>query len=251
MRVLELWRYPVKSMQGERLDQAEIGPLGVEGDRHHAVVDAETRVSLSAKRYAELLLCRARTIAGQVMIHLPDGSEFPANSVDAANGLSALLRRRVVVRAAEADQTVRHEFPTDLSSGEGETFIWEPDLQAFFDRAPLHLITTATLSEFSRRQPDSAFERARFRPNLFVEADEEGFVENAWVGRDLTIGSVRCRVIDHTARCVMTTRHQLDLPKDTNVMRTIAKCNDGRAGVELQALEPGTIYSDDPVNLLS
>ena len=138
MRVMELWRYPVKSMLGERLDQAEVGPRGVEGDRRRAVVDAESGVSLSAKRYAELLACRAWTTQDQVMIGLPDGSEFPADSTDAAEELSALISRRVVVRRAGTGHTVRHEFPTDLPTGEGEPFIWEPGLETFFDRASLH-----------------------------------------------------------------------------------------------------------------
>ncbi len=251
MKVLELWRYPVKSMQGERLDQADVGPLGIEGDRQRAVVDSESGVSLSAKRYAELLLCRAWTTNGQVMIGLPDGSKFPADSTDAANAMTALLNRRVLVRSAQAGQDVRHEFPTDLPAGEGEPFIWEPGFEAFFDRAPLHLITTATLGEFSRIQPDSSFERARFRPNLLVEADEKGFVENHWVGRDLAVGAVKCHVLDHKPRCVMTTRPQGDLPQDREVIRAIANSNAGNAGVELRALESGTVHSGDEVGLLT
>lgn len=195
MRVMELWRYPVKSMLGERLDQAEVGPRGVGGDRRRAVVDVESGVSLSAKRYADLLRCRAWTAQDQVMIGLPDGSEFPADSTDAAEGLSALISRRVVVGTA------------------GTGFIWEPGLEASFDRAPLHLITTATLSELSRLQPDSGFERARFRLNLLVETDQEGFVE------------------------------------DPAIFRTIKQTNHGNAGIELQTEQSGTLHTHDPVTL--
>lgn len=249
MKVLELWRYPVKSMQGERLDQAKVGPLGIEGDRERAVVDVESGVSLSAKRYADLLLCHAWTSDEQVMIRLPDGSELPADSTHAADGLSTLLSRRVAVRIAGAGQTVRHEFPTDLPKGEGEPFIWEPGMEAFFDRAPLHLITTATLDEFSRIQPNSVFERARFRPNFLVETDERGFVENGWVGRELTLGAVKCHVLDHKPRCVMTTRPQGDLAEDSDVMRTVAKSNAGNAGIELRTLESGAVNSGDQLSL--
>ncbi len=74
MQVLEIWRYPIKSMLGENLAQVEVGPNGIEGDRRRAVVDAESGVSLSAKRYPELLSCRAWTNSDEVMIGLPDGS---------------------------------------------------------------------------------------------------------------------------------------------------------------------------------
>lgn len=247
MKVTEVWRYPVKSMLGEELDHAEVEPGGIRGDRQWAVVDAESGVSLSAKRYAELLSCRARTKDGEVMIVLPDGSDLPVESTEAANGLSVLLGRNVITRSAESNQTIQHEFPTAITEGEGEPFLWEPGTEAFFDRAPLHLLTTATLSELRRLQPDPVFHRARFRPNFVVDTDETGFVENDWVNKRLTLGSLKCQVIDHKPRCVMVTRSQGDLPKDIEVIRTILKNNDGNAGVELRALESGTIRCGEEV----
>ena len=248
--LLELWRYPVKSMLGEQLEQAELGPLGVEGDRQRAVVDAESGVSLSAKRYRELLGCRAWTTDGEVMIQLPDGSEFPVDSSRAAELLSRLLNRRVFIRRAGAARTVRHEFPKDATQGEGEPFIWEPGLEAFFDSSPLHLITTATLKAFARLQPESVFACARFRPNFLVASDEIGFIENDWVGRDLQLGAVKCHVSDHTARCVMTTRPQGDLPEDRDVIRAVLQANAGNVGVALRALDTGTLHPGDRVGPL-
>jgi uncharacterized protein YcbX len=125
----------------------------------------------------------------------------------------------------------------------------EPGTEAFFDRAPLHLLTTATLRELRRLQPESVFHRARFRPNFVIDTDETGFVENDWVNKDLYLGSLRCRVIDHEPRCVMVTRRQGDLPKDIDVIRTILKNNAGNAGVELRALESGTLRSGDEVEI--
>ena len=247
MKIIELWRYPVKSMQGEELDQAEVEPGGIQGDRKWAVVDAESSVSLSAKRYAELLSCRAWTKDGEIMIALPDGSEFPVGSTEVANRLSVLLGRNVITRSAESTQTIQHEFPTAITEGEGEPFLWDPGTEAFFDRAPLHLLTTATLDELRRLQPDSVFHRARFRPNFVVDTDETGFVENDWVNKKLSLGSLKCQVIDHKPRCVMVTRSQGDLPKDTEVIRTIVKNNDGNAGVELRALESGSLRCGDEV----
>lgn len=251
MQVLEIWRYPVKSMLGEQLDQVEVGPNGVEGDRRRAVIDAETGVSLSAKRYGELLSCRAWTNGGEVMIGLPNGSQLAADSTQAADGLSDLLGRRVSVQAAGAGHAVRHEFPTDLAAGEGEPFIWEPGLEGFFDRAPLHLMTTATLAELARLAPDSVFTRDRFRPNFLVQIDNTGFVEDAWIGKELSIGSAKCYVLDRKPRCVMTTRAQGDLSKDTDIIKTIVTNNEGNAGIELDAREPGVVRSGDQVSLVN
>ncbi len=85
---------------------------------------------VSAKRYLDLLRCRAWTNGDELMIGLPDGSELVAGSPEATDGLAKLLGRRVTVRTAGAGQAVRHEFPTDLAVGEEEPFIWKPGLEA-------------------------------------------------------------------------------------------------------------------------
>jgi uncharacterized protein YcbX len=249
MNLIEIWRYPVKSMLGERLDSALVRPGGVEGDRGWAVVDADTGVSLSAKRYGALLHCRARTGDDGVFIGLPDGRELPAGSAEVAGALSDLLGRRVTTRAAGAAGTIRHEFPTAVTEGEGEPFLWEPGTESFFDSAALHLLTTATLAELRRLLPGSKIDTARFRPNFVVESDEIGFIENHWVGKTVEIGPLACLVTDPTQRCVMVTRDQGDLPRDPEVVRRIYKANDGNAGVAMRALGTGRLQCGDEVRL--
>ena len=249
MRLSEIWRYPVKSMIGERLDEASVGPGGVEGDRGWAVVDADTGVSLSAKRYGALLRCRARTGEDGVMIRLPDGRELPAGSAEVAGALSDLLGRSVETRAAGAAGTIRHEFPTAVTEGEGEPFLWEPGTESFFDSAPLHLLTTSTLAELQRLLPESKIHPARFRPNFIVESDEIGFIENGWVEKTVTIGSLAYQVTDPTQRCVMVTREQGELPRDPEVVRRIYKANDGNAGVAMRTLDTGRLRCGDEVRV--
>jgi len=251
MKILELWRYPVKSMQGEPMTRVEVSPKGVAGDRQRAVVDAQSGVSLSAKRYGELLHCHARTVDDEVVIQLPDGSEYPVDSAHAAESLSELLDRRVTIQRARPDHTVRHEFPTELAAGEGEPFLWEPGLEGFFDRAPIHLITTSTLHMFSRARPGSVFDRARFRPNILVESGDAGFVENDWVGHDLRLGALTYHVLDRKPRCVMTTRPQGHLDTDREVIKAIRESNDGNAGIELRAAGKGVLRTGDEVSLAS
>ena len=250
MEIAEIWRYPVKSMLGEQLDQANVGPGGIEGDRRWAVVDAESGVSLSAKRYPDLLRCRAWTSDGEVTVKLPDSCESPVDSDDTGRGLSNLLGRQVTTRSAEATKTIQHEFPTAVTEGEGEPFLYEPKTEAFFDCATLQLLTTGTLKEFQRLMPASTVHRARFRPNFLVETSEIGFVENDWVNKDVTLGSLRCQVYDHTRRCIMVALGQGDLPRDIEVIRTILKSNDGIAGVALKTLESDMLRCGAKVEVL-
>jgi len=251
MELAEIWRYPVKSMLGERLDQANVGPGGIHGDRRWAVVDAESGVSLSAKRYANLLRCRARTSDSEVMIRLPDGHEYLADSAEVAHGLSDLLGRQVTTRSANATGTIQHEFPTALTEGEGEPFLYEPETEAFFDCAPLQLLTSATLVELQRLLPDSTVHRARFRPNFLIKTTEIGFIENDWVNKDLALGSLRCQVYDDTRRCIMVALGQGDLARDTDVIRMILESNEGRAGVALKTMDSGIVRCGARVEILA
>ena len=236
MEIVEIWRYPVKSMLGEQLQQATVGPGGIQGDRRWAVVDAETGVSLSAKRYADLLRCRARTSDGEILISIPDNDECAAGSAEAARGLSDLLGRQVTTRSAEATERIRHEFPTAVTAGEGEPFLYSPETEAFFDCAPLQMLTTGTLRKLQQLLPASSIHPARFRPNFLIETTETGFVENNWVNNEMMLGSLRCEVYDDTRRCIMVALGQADLPRDTEIIRAILKCNEGRAGVALKTL---------------
>ena len=114
MRVLELWRYPVKSLQGERLTAADVGPLGIAGDRQWALFDVGTGVGLTARRVPDLLFAAARLgTDGGVEVLLPDGT------VTADDGLiSRWLGREVVLRpAADLDGAPVYEAPEAPSQG--------------------------------------------------------------------------------------------------------------------------------------
>jgi uncharacterized protein YcbX len=251
MQITEIWRYPVKSMRGEILDQADVGSGGIQGDRRWAVVDAESGVSLSAKRYADLLRCRAWTSESDVIIMLPDGRELLAGSVEVARGLSDLLGRQVTTRSAAATETIQHEFPTAITEGEGKPFLYEPETEAFFDCAPLQLLTTGTLSKLQRLLPASRIHAARFRPNFLVETSEIGFIENDWVNKDVALGPLKCQVYDDTRRCIMVALSQGDLLRDTDVIRTILKSNEGRAGVALKSMGSGIVRCGAAVEVLT
>jgi uncharacterized protein YcbX len=228
-------------MQGEAIEEGRLGPLGLEGDRRWAVVDPETGASLSAKRVGRLLLCRSFTDGEQVSISLPDGSEFPVDSSRAAQAISEYLDRPVELRRAEAGKPARHEYPEDRLTGTGPAVITEPRLDAFFDAAPVHIVSTATLGALAGQAPDSLMAPARFRPNLLVELMDHGPFEEGWVGRDLLLPEAALTVTGTTSRCVVTTRPQGNLPSDPGVLGVVRRFSQGRVGVYASVLVEGRI----------
>ena len=118
MRVLELWRYPVKSLQGELLPSATVGAQGIEGDRRYAIFDATSGFGLTGRRVPELLFASSRYADdGSVQITLPDGT---VAADDAA--LSAWLGRPVVLRSTEESVSRRYETPDDFENDAD----WDP-----------------------------------------------------------------------------------------------------------------------------
>jgi uncharacterized protein YcbX len=113
-----------------------------------------------------------------------------------------------------------------------------------FDHAALHVLTTATLDRLQALYPAGRFAASRFRPNVVVvpAGDDQGFVENTWLGRSLTIGAeVWLHLIDPSPRCVVTTLAQRDLPHDIGILRTVGQHNAAASvtlapGVVLQAV---------------
>ncbi|MCP4299177.1 MAG: MOSC domain-containing protein [Gammaproteobacteria bacterium] len=114
----------------------------------------------------------------------------------------------------------------------------------------MQLLTTGTLRELQRLLPASIIHPVRFRPNFLVETKETGFVENDWVNSDVILGSLKCQIDDDTRRCIMVALGQGDLPRDTEVIRTILKSNEGRAGVALKTQDSGMVRRGAKVEVL-
>ncbi len=119
--------------------------------------------------------------------------------------------------------------------------------EAFHDGLPVHLITEATLRQLTSASPGSLFHQARFRPNVVVSTDLDGFVEDTWVGEQVIVGDVTFEAAMHKTRCVMTTRPQGMLGRDPEILRTTARVNQRRAGIELQTSQTGMIHVGDTV----
>ena len=232
MRVLELWRYPVKSLQGERLDAAELTPDGIPGDRGWALFDRDTGFGLTARRVPDLLFAAARLREdGGVDVVLPDGTATADEAV-----LSDWLGRRVELRAATADAAPTYEAPADEDAPDPTEWLqWEGAPGPFHDspRIRVSLVSTGTLGSWDRR---------RFRANVVVD----GADEDRLTGDEFALGTARVRVGTGIARCVMTTRPQPGgIARDTSVLKTIHRERDGLLAVRLAVRSPGTVRVGD------
>jgi hypothetical protein len=264
--VTALWRYPVKSMQGERCDDVLVGERGIAGDRRYALVDVATGKIASAKNprlWPTLLSFRARYLeppgtngtAGRVEIALPDGSARPSDHPALDAELAANLGRPVRLSSTAPAEPTLEEYWPDIEDLAHRDVVTQEAMPAatFFDCASVHLLTTNTLAALAARYPAGNFAVGRFRPNVLLDANGSGdFAEDAWIGKDVRLGAdVVLRVTGPAPRCVMTTLGQGDLPADAGVLRTAAAHHTAHVGVYAEVVHGGTIALGDRLVLAS
>jgi hypothetical protein len=210
MRIAQIWRYPVKSMAGERLDEAELLQEGIPRDRDLYVVDGRGRV-LSARNHPGLLGHRA-TVGddGEILIDgIPWHEPEVASAVREAAGEDARL-----VRAAGPER---------------------------FDILPLLVATDGAIRAFGH-------DLRRLRPNIVVSG-VDGLAEREWEGALLTVGSAVVALADLRARCIMTTWDPDTLEQDADVFERIRARFGGRLALNAWAGREGRISVGDEVLL--
>lgn len=248
-------RYPVKSFGGEELSRGVAGRDGLTGDRQFALIDRETGKVVSAKnprKWPRLLDLSARWGGGELRIGLPDGASVAGDDPNRDRVLSAFLGRAVALSATPAaGATIEVNWPAVAGlPGAGTDAEERLPAGTFFDLAPIHLLTTATLTRLSELAPDGRFDPLRFRPNLVIDTGPGpgGFVEQEWVGRTLRIGDrVRLRMTAPCSRCVMTTLAQPGVPADPEVLRTAVRHAGARVGAYAAVLAAGEVGCGQPV----
>ncbi len=233
LAVAALWRYPVKSMQGERLDHAEIDEWGVRGDRQWALVDRATGLGLTARRVPELLFAAARVVADTVSIQLPDGRTTTDDAL-----LSAWLDRDVTLQRA-GEEPGTFEIATDFEDEDDSEWVrWQGPAGTFHDsaRARVSIVSDATMG---------AWEHRRFRANVIVAAESPG-IEDRFVGQRVQLGAATLDVVKRIDRCVMTTRPQPGgIERDLDVLRTINRERDSFLAVGAMVVAPGAVAVGD------
>jgi uncharacterized protein len=211
VHVSELWRYPVKSMAGERLENAWLGVDGIPGDRLLYIVDGRGEI-LSARTKPRLLGHRA-TLGedGDVLVDgLPWESPDVAAAVRAAAGPDARL-----VRAGGPER---------------------------FDVLPLLVATDGAVDAFGH-------DLRRLRPNIVI-AGVDGLAERAWEGSLLTAGDAVIALADLRSRCIMTTFHPDTLEQNVDVLRGIRARFDGTLALNAWAGREGGVAVGNPAALL-
>jgi len=252
-RIDALWRYPVKSMAGERRHAVTVTDRGLRGDRVYALVDrtdGKVATAKNPRKWPRLF---------QFSATLPDDA---AADSDVEQSLTLALGRDVALRTVEpADEpgsgnpwaATSEEYWPDLEGLDLRDTVTDFELPAgtFFDSAVVHVLTTATLARMAELHPGGRMDPRRFRPNVVVDtAGRSGFEENDWVGRTLRLGDeVRLTVTGPCGRCVMVTLAQDDLPKDTGILRIAAQHNRLGVGVYASVLSGGRVRNGDRVTL--
>lgn len=270
--VKQLFRYPVKSMLGERLTEVEVGPKGIVGDRAWALREANGRI-VSAKKWANMLGFSAAYEGtpkpeqlAPVKITLPDGSSVYADDSRASDTLSSYLGRPVKLEQVRPDEHSRAEIdPTTVFGDVGVAKVSPEFTEAtlpdsfglphgtFFDSAMIHVLTTGSLEHMRALiGPDAQLDPRRFRPNILVETDPRavGFIEDEWLGGTLEAGAaVKIVSLRSALRCVMTTHKQSELVRDLRILRATAQHHNAKLGVFASIGAPGKVRVGDPVHL--
>lgn len=260
-RISALWRYPVKSMAGQRIAAAAIGESGLHADRTWAVRDRQSNATTSAKQLPGLLRCTARYAAApppeagpghapEVIIGFPDGREVSSFDPRVHQLLSAYLDRDVELRPLPALSV----FPTRKLAPMSRHVT---AVGSYVDAYPVHIITEQSLHTMATRAPDSDFDVRRFRPTFLVdaadrpdEASHPDFPEWDWCGGLLHAPHAGLQPLIPTIRCVMPSHRQYDLERDPQITRAIAAHARRRLGVYATVATTGHLAEGDPLRLL-
>jgi hypothetical protein len=204
---------------------------------------------------------------------LPGGGVLRAGDANAAERISAAVERRVTLwpllpasaldhyRRGAPDspdlltemramfgRTPEEPLP-DFAQFPPELLEYESPPGTYFDAYPLLVITEATLRRLRALAPRSVIDVRRFRPNLVIATESEGFPEATWTGKQLRIGGATLDVLAPCPRCVMITHGFADLPQDASLMRTVVKEADQNVGAYARVARAGEVRVGDVVEL--
>ena len=210
LSVAGLWRYPIKSLAGESLSEAAIGPSGIPGDRGVLVLGPEG-VRTSRRHHRLLGLRGTLGRDGQPLVN-----GHPWNSPEAL----------ALIRIAAGDDAWLEQ----VDAGEG------------FDVLPLLVATDGAVAAFGR-------DVRRLRPNLLI-GGVAGLDERTWPGAELRIGDAIVRLDSLRGRCPMTTVDPDTLDRDPEVLRDIGRRFGGRLALNAEVVRAATIRPGDPVEIV-
>ena len=273
--VANIYRYPVKSMMGEALSEADIGEFGIAGDRGWAVRDEKRGGIRGGKKIPQLMTLAAQSGPAAPLITAPDGDSASASSEGINEWLSDKLNhpvtlwpllpaeqldhyRRGAPDTEDFEQELRAVFgrlpdePLPDLTGFEELLEFESPPGTYFDAFPISVMSQQSLATMNQLNGDSLFDVRRFRPNLLVDisGSDHLFPEQAWVGKTLSIGSVKLKIEMTCPRCSMTTHGFDDLPQDAQIMRKLVANSEGNLGTYASVVQAGKVFAGDSVSVV-
>ena len=273
--VATVYRYPVKSMMGETLSEADIGEAGIPGDRGWAVRDEKRGGIRGGKKIPQLMTLAAKSGTAAPLITAADGNSASASYERINDWLSDKLNhpvtlwpllpadqldhyRRGAPDTEDFEQELRAVFgrlpdePLPNLAGFEELLEFESPPGTYFDAFPISIISQQSLNTMNQLEGESRFDVRRFRPNLLVDVpgSDHPFPEQAWVGKTLAIGSVTLKIDTTCPRCVMTTHGFDDLPQDPQIMRNLVANSEGNLGIYASVVKVGKVATGDSVTVM-
>jgi uncharacterized protein YcbX len=218
-KIAQVWRYPVSSVGGERLNAVFLDSLGASGDRQYALIDAASGLPAIPEKDARWrkslqLTARCNEKDG-VSLLFPDGRAFSIDDVQLRIHLTEYFDFPVAVAVYE-DAKAGSNFPVTRHRHE---------------HAPVHLLTTSSLYHLANLRQTGSIDVRRFRPTFLIETDAaDGFQEADWIGEKLRIGTLTLHVREETKRCGVTFLAQPNLREDPEILRNILRHNKRHLG---------------------
>jgi uncharacterized protein YcbX len=255
-KVDSLWRYPVKSMRGEELDEAFAGFSGVYGDRLFAFRSSANHNGFpyfTGREQRNLLQYRPR-------FRYPDKAARPINLIEAesmgANPVSADPLELMVDVETPDGRTLAIDDPALIEMlrahiDQKHQLTLMQSQRAMTDCRPVSIFSLQSARQLSD-EIGMRVDKRRFRANVYVDlAAAGGFAENDFVGRSLRIGpKAVVTVLERDARCMMITLDPDTGEKEPAILKKVAQAHDGMAGVYGAVMVEGMLHKGDPVEVL-
>ncbi len=213
--VIEIWRYPVAGLMGERLERGHLDTGGLDGDRAVKPWDVDEARFVSADDCPQLRTAQARTEGDGLIARLPDGAEVVVGAPSADAAFSSWLGRRIELRRdAGSDRAVR-------------------------------LVSLSSIAALAREHPAGQWDARRFRPHLVVVVPGVDFGEDAWVGARTEVGASLVEIDGPTACTDRWGGTQVGLAADPEIVSTIRATHQGTLGVSGSVIEAGAVELGD------
>lgn len=233
--IKEIWRYPISSLGGERLNAVELNAAGIEGDRAWCLVDARSGHAAAPEmehRWRAALFLHSRLRSGKPEIGFPDGEWIAAGHDDLEPRLNDHFKFDVELRP--------------YAGMAGPDYAHVPIALNRYIPSPLHLITTGSLDRLTALSGAGDFDSRRFRPAVLLQTDAApAFHEASWVGRKLHLGSAVLQGSEETKRCGMTLIPQPGLAENPDILRNVLRHNKRNLGIYCSITRSGLIALGD------